>query len=250
MSRIRRFWLAGERGCRWPRCPRCPVRAGRIDPALRYWLNIRQFSLGGSSMSAEPSFAELMERLRQGDQDAAADIHRRYGDEVRRMARIRLRTARMRRLLESSDVLQMVMFSFFKRADRGEFQSRLQGPDELLKLLATMVRFKVIDQARRAHAERRGGGNDVIEIFESLFAPAGEPSPSEQAVRKELIALARDVISDDEWELWQLRHGDKLEWEQIAQRLGGTADGQRKKHERIRQRLREQFGEEAEHGRA
>ena len=197
-------------------------------------------------MVAESGFAELMERLRTGDPDAATELMNRYGAEVQRLARLRLRSGQMRRVLESSDVLQSVMFSFFRRADQGEYEQRLQTPEELLKLLATMVRYKVIDQARKAHAERRGGRTDIVEMVDSMILQGTDTLPEEQAIRKELLGLVQDVLSKEEWQLWQLRYGEKMEWADIAEQLGGTGESQRKRLERLQERLRIQFANEVE----
>jgi RNA polymerase sigma factor (sigma-70 family) len=191
----------------------------------------------------ELSFADLMGRVREGDEAATNEIMQRYGAEVRRIARVRLRHGKLRRVLESSDILQSVMGSFFRRADHGEYEDRLSTPDELLKLLATMVRFKVIDQVRRASSDRRGGKFDVVELIDSAIAPSSDLSPDQQLIQSELIGLVKDVMTTEEWELWRLRHGDNLEWAEIAQKCGGSAESNRKKLERLQERLRAKFAD-------
>lgn len=197
---------------------------------------------GGNAMN-DLSFAELMSRVRAGDEEATNQIMQLYGAEVRRIARVRLRHGKLRRVLESSDILQSVMGSFFRRADHGEYEDRLSTPDELLKLLATMVRFKVIDQVRRANSDRRGGKFDVVELIDSAIAPSADLSPDQRLIQTELIELVKDVMSSEEWELWRLRHGDNLEWAEIAQKCGGSAESNRKKLERLQERLRVRFAD-------
>jgi DNA-directed RNA polymerase specialized sigma24 family protein len=137
----------------------------------------------------ELNFAELMELVRKGDDRATTEMMDRYGGEVRRLARVRLRHGKLRRILESSDILQSVMGSFFRRADDGEYDERVNSPDELLRLLATMVRFKVIDQLRRTNSDRRGGKLDVVELIDSAIAPESSISPAEQLIQEELVSL-------------------------------------------------------------
>jgi RNA polymerase sigma-70 factor (ECF subfamily) len=98
-------------------------------------------------MSDEPAFQELTERVRAGDAAAAEDLVRRYEPVLRRMVRVRLVNARLRRLFDSSDLCQSVLASFFVRAALGQYE--LHKPADLLKLLATMARNKVIDKTRR-----------------------------------------------------------------------------------------------------
>jgi RNA polymerase sigma factor (sigma-70 family) len=196
-----------------------------------------------SSKMNDLSFAELMGLVRSGDNSATSEMMNRYGNEVRRIARVRLRHGKLRRLLESSDILQSVMGSFFRRADHGEYDERVNTPDELLRLLATMVRFKVIDQVRRANSDRRGGKLDVVELIDSAIAPSSEPSPENQLIQDELVNLIKEVMTPEERELWRLKHGENLEWAEVAARVGGSAESNRKKLERLQGRLRAQFAD-------
>jgi RNA polymerase sigma factor (sigma-70 family) len=224
------------------------LRNATLVPIAAPWLaekpNVRNSPSRVARMN-EMSFAALMDLVRTGDELATSEIMQRYGAEVRRIARVRLRHGKLRRVLESSDILQSVMGSFFRRADHGEYEDRLSTPDELLRLLATMVRFKVIDQVRRAASGRRGGKFDVVELIDSAIAPSSELSPDQQLIQSELIDLVKDVMTTEEWELWRLRHGDNLEWAEIAQKVGGSPEANRKRLERLQERLRVKFADQA-----
>src|SRR5437763_17042036 len=104
-------------------------------------------------MPEELSFAELIGRVRTGDQDAAAALVRRYEPAIRRAVRIRLADSRLGRVLDSMDICQSVMASFFVRAALGQYE--LQAPEQLLKLLASMARHKLADQVDRERAACR-----------------------------------------------------------------------------------------------
>src|SRR4029079_15059120 len=99
------------------------------------------------------SFELLIRRVRDGDQQAAAELVRRYEPAIRRAARVRLMDTRLNRLLDSMDICQSVMASFFVRTALGQFQ--LETPDQLLKLLATMARNKLAGQVQVHGAARR-----------------------------------------------------------------------------------------------
>jgi RNA polymerase sigma factor (sigma-70 family) len=194
-------------------------------------------------MAEEITFTDLMRRVRAGDQQAITMLVDRYGDAVRRVARVRLRSRRLRRVLDSSDIGQSVLFSFVRRAGNGEWQDNLNSPEELLKLLATMARYKVIDQERKAHAARRGGG-DLAQPLDDYDLPfTRSKSPSEQVADQELIALAKENLSADERRLLELHFGDGLEWKEIAERVGGSPEALRMKLRRAFGRLRELFGD-------
>ena len=68
---------------------------------------------------------------------AAAELVRHYEPAIRRAVRVRLVDTRLNRLLDSMDICQSVMASFFVRAALGQYE--LNTPDQLLRLLATMT---------------------------------------------------------------------------------------------------------------
>ena len=79
-------------------------------------------------MSEGASFGELISRVRAGDALAAAEVVRRYEPALRRAVRARLRRdPRLCRLLDSVDVSQSVLASFFVRAALGQYD--LTTPD-------------------------------------------------------------------------------------------------------------------------
>src|SRR5262249_44025365 len=103
-------------------------------------------------MAGAPSFEELIRLVRAGDQAAAQELVQRYEGAIRRAARVQLGDARLRRLLDSTDICQSVLASFFLRAALGQYD--LAKPQQLVKLLVVMAHNKVIDAARKHAAER------------------------------------------------------------------------------------------------
>jgi RNA polymerase sigma-70 factor (ECF subfamily) len=130
-----------------------------------------------------------------------------------------------------------VLGSFFVRAVTGQFE--LDTPEDLLKLLATMVRNKISNLARHEQAEcrdaRRVSGGAVED-------EAGhEATPSRHASARELLEEVRRRLSDEERMLLDLRQ-EGLDWAAIASRAGGTAEGRRKQLGRAVERLGEELG--------
>jgi RNA polymerase sigma-70 factor (ECF subfamily) len=101
----------------------------------------------------DESFSDLVRRVRTGDQDAAAELVPRYEPAIRRAVRVRLVDDRLRHQFDSMDVCQSVLASFFVRAALGQFESEMS--EQLLELLATMVRNKVANRAQQQRAARR-----------------------------------------------------------------------------------------------
>ena len=85
----------------------------------------------------QAEFESLMDRVRQGDGQAASELLRYYEPEIRRDIRLRLTSAKLRRVVDSMDISQSVFGNFFVRAAHGEFE--FEHPNQLLRLLSTMA---------------------------------------------------------------------------------------------------------------
>ena len=92
------------------------------------------------------SFAELLERVRAGDDDAATEMFRTYEPHVKSLVRSLMRIESLRRVADPSDVYQSVMASFFIRAALGQYD--ITDPGKLMALLKRMAKNKVADLLR------------------------------------------------------------------------------------------------------
>lgn len=172
---------------------------------------------------AEEGFLSLLERVRAGDPAAAAAIVHTYQPALMRMIRVRLADRRLRKLHGESDIFQSVMGSFFVRVALGQYE--LRGPEDLVKLLAVMVRNKVADKARRKDVARDGepvDGEDAVQVA----APGA--GPGETVELRQLALAARARLSPELLRLVELRD-DGLGWDAIAARVGGNAEALRKR---------------------
>src|SRR6185503_5461790 len=147
----------------------------------------------GAAMSEE-SFTDLIARVRGGDERAAADLVRRYEPEIRREVRFLLRDPFLRRTFDSMDICQSVMGSFFLRAALGEYD--LDRPEDLIRLLISMTRNKVVDATRRQRAQRRDHRRATS--LGALDIAASTPSPSQIVEGREMLAAFRGKLSDEE----------------------------------------------------
>jgi RNA polymerase sigma-70 factor (ECF subfamily) len=191
-------------------------------------------------MAEETSFAELMRRVRAGDEQAATELVRRYEPTIRRVVRVRLADAHLQRLFDSMDICQSVFGSFFVRAALGEYE--LATPEDLLNLLVAMSRRKVIDQARRAGAARRDFRRvkDGAADREKHWASAG-PSPSQEVAGRELLEEVRRRLSEEERRLADKRAAG-LNWYEIAEEQGGSPEALRKQLARAIGRVSQELG--------
>jgi RNA polymerase sigma-70 factor (ECF subfamily) len=189
-------------------------------------------------MSDDSPLADLVRRVRAGEEDAAAELVRRYEPAVRRAVRFRLRDARLGTLFDSMDICQSVLASFFVRAASGQFD--LDRPEQLIHLLVGMARNKLNFQARKQHAQRR----DVRRarpLGEDDGQLAGhDGTPSRKVAAGELLAEVRRRLSAEELQLVEWRN-QGLEWAEIAERLHGSAEALRKKHARALDRIAQEL---------
>jgi RNA polymerase sigma-70 factor, ECF subfamily len=127
-------------------------------------------------MSSETPFDGLMERLRAGDQDAAAQIFRRYGKRLIGLARNRLDPV-LQQKTSPEDVLQSVFKSFFLRAADGQFE--IGDWDSMWSLLTLLTVRKCARWADYYRAQRR----DVRR--ETPLPTSGDGAPSWEALNRE-----------------------------------------------------------------
>ena len=180
-------------------------------------------------MSARESFEVMIRRVRQGDEQAARDLIREYEADLRVIARVRLTDPKLRRALDSMDICQSIMGNFFVRATSGQFE--LETPEQLMKLLATMVRNKVTDHARYARRDRRDIRRVAAASTNELDVAGTDASPSQHVANRELLQLAQERMTDE------MRHvayqrSMEIGWKEIAEETGASPEAVRKRFER------------------
>jgi RNA polymerase sigma-70 factor (ECF subfamily) len=188
-------------------------------------------------MPDELSFRDLIGRVRGGDQAAAAELVRRYEPAIRRAVRFRLTDPRLRRTCDSMDVCQSVLLSFFVRAASGQYD--LDTPEQLLRLLTTMARNKLLNQTRQQHAARRD--NRLVSEVAANELISLVPGPSQQVEARELLQEVHARLTPDELRLVELRNQGH-DWAAIAEQVGGSPAALRQKLHRALARLSQQFG--------
>jgi RNA polymerase sigma-70 factor (ECF subfamily) len=186
-----------------------------------------------------PTFEDLIQRVRSWDQDAAAELVRRYEPAIRRAVRFRLADARLGSMLDSMDICQSVLKSFFVRAASGQYD--LETPEKVLGLLAAMARNKLASEARRQRTQRRGGRHvtSAGEAQQELAAPG--PCPSREVAARDLLQAVRSRLSPDELRILEMR-SEGHDWAAVAGRLGGGAEALRKRLSRALDRVAGELG--------
>ena len=192
------------------------------------------------------SFQDLIRCVRAGENDAAEELVRSYEPEVRRVIRVWLTDPRLKPVLDSVDICQSVLANFFVRVAAGQF--KLEHPQQLLNLLVTMARHKLLDVVRRLHSKGRDcrrlvSGEEVLETVTDTRV-----SPSELVARQELLQLLLQKLSPQERQLAEHRALGR-NWAEIGTLVGLKPDTARLQLDRAIDRVaRELRLDEVEHG--
>jgi RNA polymerase sigma-70 factor (ECF subfamily) len=202
------------------------------------------------SASENDDFQALVRRVRDGDGQAAAELVRRYEPAIRRAARVRLLDTRLNRLLDSMDICQSVLASFFVRAALGQYE--LDTPAQLLKLLATMTRNKLSNQVKSHRAARRdfrrnndrsgrNDGDDAPFVYGLERLAGASVTPSDEVATRELLDEVRRRLSPGELSILERREQGH-EWTEIAADLGSSPEASRKRLARAIDRVAHELG--------
>jgi RNA polymerase sigma-70 factor (ECF subfamily) len=190
-------------------------------------------------MSDADEFRDLIRRVRAGDAQASADLVRLYAPALRLAVHVRLTNPALRRLLDSQDICQSVLASFFLRAASGQYQ--LETPEQLLKLLASMARRKLVNQATRHQAACRDYRRLRTDgqLGSNLVDPA--PDPSVIVAHQELLGEFRRRLSPAERKLADDRAAGRS-WQEIAADVGEHPNTLRMRLDRALDRVERELG--------
>jgi RNA polymerase sigma factor (sigma-70 family) len=189
----------------------------------------------------------LLARWRQGDQQAAAELFRRYADRLIALARGRL-SKKVAQRVDPEDVVQSVYRSFFAGARDGHYE--LERGGDLWRLLVTITLNKLSNQIKRnvrgkrsVEREQHFGGEDSL-VGKDIYLLAREPAPGEGvALADELEQLMRG-LEPLERQMLELRlQGSKLE--EIAAQTQRSERTVRRVLEEIKQRLEQRHSDQS-----
>jgi RNA polymerase sigma factor (sigma-70 family) len=153
-------------------------------------------------MSADDSLTDWINRLQDGDEQAARRVWNYYCERLLALAKVRLAASR-KGPADEEDVLVSTFETLFRRAKRGQF-AWVSDRDDLWRLLVTIVDRKAINVLRKEQRLKRGGGGEagdtaVIGTADSrVEAPALEPTPEFAAMFAESVERLLALLDDDE----------------------------------------------------
>jgi len=170
------------------------------------------------------TFRTFMARIHAGDEAAAHDLVSRFGGLIRREVRLRMYDRRLLRMVDSMDIAQSVLNSFFSRAGTGQYE--VETPEQLARLLIGMARNKLASQRRRQYARRRDSRRTEPLSGHTQEMVSGGPSPVQVADDRDLIDTVMRRLGSEERQMIGLR-AEGFGWVEIAGRLGGSPQARR-----------------------
>jgi RNA polymerase sigma factor (sigma-70 family) len=192
--------------------------------------------------NAGSALADLLGRIRAGDESAARELLSKYEAQVRLVVRRQLPRL-LRSRFDSLDFLQSVWGSFFRRmkAGPGEFED----PRSLVAFLARAAKNKVIDEYRRAASQKGNMRREEplwVEDSNRRDLVGNVDSPSEVVEAREELGRLLDLLPEERQVVVRLRV-EGLSTREIGERLNVSERTIRRVLEDLRRRSGDEGGE-------
>jgi RNA polymerase sigma factor (TIGR02999 family) len=181
-------------------------------------------------MTKPPNLTELIQRAQEGDGAAAEALFAATYEDLRKLAR-----ARLRGRSDTLDTSSLVHESYLRFAASGHL--RLQDRVHFVRWAGRVMRSVIVDFARRRKASRRGG--DVVRVTLTERLALSRQLPEDEILH---VHAALDKIAERDArmaEVVELRYFGGLTDAEIAGALGITDRTVRRDWERARLLLRE-----------
>ena len=162
------------------------------------------------------SFQDVMERVRDGSEEAARELVEEYGPLIRKVIRRRL-DPRMRSKFDSIDFEQMVWASVFCSSDR---LRELETARDLFRFIMALAKNKVVDEhRRRLNSEKfRVTHERHLDLAAADKRTSANPTPSQVVQAKELASRFLRGNSICHRRVMQMRM-DGVSYQEIADEL-------------------------------
>lgn len=167
-----------------------------------------------------PELQSLLERVRQGDGDAARELLVHFEPHVRRVVRRRLPVV-MRSKFDSMDFVQSVWGDFFPKLARGEID--FESPQRLARFLALVAQAKVTNEFRRRFGKKLDIHKEVAMGNGLIYVPGktGDATPSQNLAANERLEAILSGRPETHKKVLEMR-SQGFTFDEIAEKLGIT----------------------------
>jgi DNA-directed RNA polymerase specialized sigma24 family protein len=166
---------------------------------------------------AAPELADFFAVLRSGDGRAVEQLLRQLDPILRRIIRLRLTDGRLRRLMDTTDIVQSLLKNFLYQSENDH--PAAPGSDGLCAYLAAAVHHKICTKTRK---ERRHAGS-LPDGWEPL---SPEPPPAQHVEGQDFRQEVRGRLPEPARRLFDLKV-QGFTWAEVAEQAGGHPDALR-----------------------
>jgi RNA polymerase sigma factor (sigma-70 family) len=167
-------------------------------------------------------------------------VWRRFGDQLRRRARTRLRQYGLTGQAESMDICNDVMADLARR--RG---GQAVTADDVLAYILRAIDNQVLDTFRSLARQCRDFRRTEMTPVDDMKVANREVTPSQIALRREVLTRIRSMLTEEDAKAIDLMLENR-DWNEIGQALGLKADTARMRVRRALDRVRKDIGFGAE----
>lgn len=169
---------------------------------------------------------------------ALGDVWKRHGEQLRRRARTRLRQYGLSGQAESMDICNDVM------ADLARKGPKATTHDEVLGYVLRAIDNQVLDTFRTLARQCRDFRRNEATPVEELRVPTDATTPSQIALRREVLDRIRALLTDDERRAVDMMLENR-DWAEIGEALGMGPDAIRMRVRRAIARVKDQIAHES-----
>jgi len=191
-----------------------------------------------------PNTTQLLARWRGGDDAALHELLEQHLPWVREYVRQRLGPA-LRAREEPSDVVQDALVEFLRYGPRFELQNEAHLRFLLARIAENVLRDKHdfhSRQRRQASREVAGGVEEHESALGDALRPSDEPHVVvERRQWRAWVRLSLDLLDRSDREVLVLRQWEGLDFAQIGERLGLSADAAKMRFHRAVPKLAERI---------
>ncbi len=189
--------------------------------------------MGGSMQSPEAKAEHqavtrlLVEKAKEGDQEAYDQLFRHAADRALLFIRLRL-GPQLRAKLDPMDVLQEAYIEAHKAFDRFEYT----GEDAFARWLCRIIDNCIRGLADYHSAKKRKGSKPTIHesavLKQIRDSTTGVVTKADRLDAREKLAFSMESLDDEQREVLLLRHWQDLTIEEIANRMGRSPSAVRR----------------------
>lgn len=163
-------------------------------------------------------------------------VWRRFGNQLRRRARTRLRQYGLTGQAESMDICNDVMADLARRHGSSDVT-----PEDVLAYILRAIDNQVLDTFRTLARQCRDFRRNEVTPVDEMKVANREVSPSQIALRREVLARIRSMLSEQDAQAIDMMLENR-DWSEIGKELGLRPDTARMRVRRALDRVRNDIG--------